>query len=105
MATKRRSGLRKKGRIWHIEKVIPGYGRFRESTGETDYERAERYFDKRVEELREVSVYGQRPRVTLAEAAEKFLKEEWPAMVTRIHQLGLDVNKLLQHATEKEGDS
>jgi len=36
---------------------------------------------------------------------EKFLKEEWPAMVTRIRQLGLDVSKLLQHATEQEGDS
>lgn len=78
MATKRRPGLRKKGRIWHIEKVIPGYGRFRESTGETDYNRAERYFDKRVEELRLVSVYGERPKVTLNEAAEKFLREECP---------------------------
>ncbi len=36
---------------------------------------------------------------------EKFLKEEWPAMVTRIRQLGLDTNKLLQSATEQEGDS
>ena len=78
MARKRRPGLRKKGRYWHIEKVIHGYGRFRESTGETDYERAERYFDKRVEELRNISVYGERPKVTLAEAAEKFLREECP---------------------------
>lgn len=36
---------------------------------------------------------------------EKFLKEEWPAMVTRIQQLGLDINQLLQNLTEKEGDS
>jgi GntR family transcriptional regulator len=36
---------------------------------------------------------------------EKFLKEEWPAMVTRIRQLGLDLNKLLQYATEQEGNS
>ena len=36
---------------------------------------------------------------------DKFLKEEWPAMVTRIKQLGLDVTKLLQHVTEQEGDS
>ncbi len=78
MARQRRPGLRKKGRIWHIEKVIPGYGRFRESTSETDYGRAERYFDKRVEELRQISVYGERPKVTLVEAAEKFLREECP---------------------------
>ena len=36
---------------------------------------------------------------------QKFLEEEWPAMVTRIRQLGLDVTKLLQHVTEQEGDS
>ena len=78
MARQRRPGLRKKGRIWHIEKVIPGYGRFRESTGETDYGRAERYFDKRVEEVRQITVYGERPKVTLTEAAERFLREECP---------------------------
>ena len=36
---------------------------------------------------------------------QKFLNEEWPAMVLRIQQLGLDTNKLLQSAKEKEGDS
>ena len=36
---------------------------------------------------------------------QKFLTEEWPAMILRIQQLGLDVNKLLQSAKEKEGNS
>ena len=36
---------------------------------------------------------------------QKFLNEEWPAMVLRIQQLGLDTNKLLQPAKEKEGNS
>ena len=36
---------------------------------------------------------------------QKFLTEEWPAMVLRIQQLGLNTNKLLQSATEKEGKS
>lgn len=36
---------------------------------------------------------------------QKFLNEEWPAMVLRIQQLGLDINKLLQSAKEKEGNS
>ena len=36
---------------------------------------------------------------------QKFLNEEWPAMMLRIQQLGLDTNKLLQSAKEKEGDS
>ena len=33
---------------------------------------------------------------------QKFLTEEWPAMVNRIRQLGLDVNELLQAGSEKE---
>jgi GntR family transcriptional regulator len=36
---------------------------------------------------------------------QKFLNEEWPAMMLRIQQLGLDTNKLLQSAKEKEGNS
>jgi len=47
---------------------------------------------------------GARKKLTDSER-EKFLSEEWPAMVTRIRQLGLDINKLLQTTTEKEGDS
>ncbi len=35
---------------------------------------------------------------------QKFLNEEWPAMVLRIQQLGLDTNKLIQSAKEKEGN-
>jgi GntR family transcriptional regulator len=33
---------------------------------------------------------------------QKFLTEEWPAMVSRIGQLGLDVNELLQSGPEKK---
>lgn len=47
---------------------------------------------------------GARQKLTQSER-EKFLSEEWPAMITRIHQLGLDVSKLLQSTIEKEGDS
>ena len=36
---------------------------------------------------------------------QKFLTEEWPAMVNRIGQLGLDVNELLQSGSEKEEKS
>jgi len=36
---------------------------------------------------------------------QKFLNEEWPAMVLRIQQLGLDINELLQPTKEKEGNS
>jgi len=33
---------------------------------------------------------------------QKFLTEEWPAMVNRIGQLGLDINELLKSSSEKE---
>jgi GntR family transcriptional regulator len=47
---------------------------------------------------------GARIKLTNSER-EKFLSEEWPAMITRIRQLGLDTNKLLLSIIEKEGDS
>jgi len=36
---------------------------------------------------------------------QKFLTEEWPAMLTRIHQLGLDIDALLKTETKKEASS
>ena len=36
---------------------------------------------------------------------QKFITEEWPAMVNRIRQLGLDMTQLLQSSAEKEGDT
>lgn len=36
---------------------------------------------------------------------EKFIKEEWPAMLERIRQLDLDLEDLLRKAQSKESDS
>ena len=36
---------------------------------------------------------------------QKFLNEEWPAMVSRIRHLGLDIKNLLQSAVQKEDQS
>lgn len=47
---------------------------------------------------------GARRRLMESER-QKFLTEEWPAMVNRIGQLGLDVNGLLQSALRKEDKS
>lgn len=41
----------------------------------------------------------------MASERQKFLTEEWPAMINRIGQLGLDVNELLLPAAEKEEKS
>ncbi len=77
MARKRRPGLRKRGEYWHIEKVIKGH-RIYEATGETNYRRAEAYYDRRINDIRQVIVYGDRPEVTFKEAVEKFLREDCP---------------------------
>jgi GntR family transcriptional regulator len=41
----------------------------------------------------------------VASEREKFLKEEWPAMLSRIHQLGLSIEDLLRAALKKESDN
>ena len=53
-----------------------------------------------VEKRRGLGMYmtdGARDKL-LASERERFLKEEWPAMVERINRLGLDVEKLLRNA-------
>ena len=63
--------------------------------------------DELVEKRRGLGMFvceGARKKLTNSER-EKFLNEEWPAMVMRIRQLGLDTNQLLQSATEPEGDN
>jgi len=63
--------------------------------------------DELVEKRRGLGMFvceGARQKLTESEL-QKFLNEEWPAMVTRIRQLGLEVNQLLKSASEKEGKS
>ena len=63
--------------------------------------------DDLVEKRRGLGMFvreGARQKLTESER-QKFLTDEWPAMVLRIQQLGLEVNKLLLSATEKEGDT
>jgi len=42
-------------------------------------------------------------RTLMASERDKFLKEEWPAMLGRIEQLGLDIEDLLRQAMKKQG--
>ena len=78
MARRRRLGLRKRGDTWHIEKFINGH-RIYESTGETTYRRAEAYYDRRIQDIRQILILGDRPEVTFREAVAKFLQEDCPA--------------------------
>ncbi len=60
---------------WQIDKVIKGK-RLSESTGERDYESAERYALQRITEIKEAEIYGVRPRRTFRQAATKYLQDE-----------------------------
>ena len=62
--------------IWRIDKRVRGYGRLYESTGSRDLEEAERYLNRRLEQIRQASVYGVRPKRKWREAAIKYLLEE-----------------------------
>ena len=63
--------------------------------------------DELVEKRRGLGMFvrpGARQQLTESER-QKFLTEEWPAMVLRIQQLGLDTEKLLLSAIKNEGDN
>jgi len=74
MGRKRTPGLYKRGGFWHIDKQVFGK-RICESTETDSLEEAEKYLAKRLEELRQVVVYGARPKRIFREAATKFLQE------------------------------
>ncbi|VEG89604.1 tyrosine-type recombinase/integrase [Legionella spiritensis] len=74
MGRKRIPGLQKRGNTWYIDKKVFGK-RLCESTGTSNLEEAEKYLAKRLEEIRQASVYGVRPKRSFMEAATKFLNE------------------------------
>lgn len=74
MGRKRMPGLVKRNDIWHINKVVDGV-RICESTGTNRLEEAERYLTRRLETIRQVKVYGIKPKRLFREAATKFLLE------------------------------
>lgn len=61
--------------IWYIDKRVKRYGRLCESTGTADREEAERYLLQRLHELREIRIYGERPKRTFHDAVEKYLAD------------------------------
>ena len=72
MANTISSGLRKRVKIWHIEKQIFGV-RLRKSTYTEHPAEAQRYLARQIEMLREAILYGTRPQRVFKEAATKFL--------------------------------
>lgn len=76
MGRKRMPGLRLVGGIWHIQKRVRGHGTLRESTQATSIEEAERYLVRRLDQIRQQTVYGARPGRFFADAAAKFIEED-----------------------------
>ncbi len=74
MGRKRTPGLFKRGEYWQIDKTV-FRRRICESTRTRELEEAEKYLAKRLEEIRQASIYGVRPKRTFQEAAIKFLLE------------------------------
>jgi len=74
MGRKRHPGLRERNGIWHIDKQVLGY-KLRESTGTSCLKAAELILARRIEEIRQATVFGIRPKRTFREAATKFLEE------------------------------
>jgi hypothetical protein len=77
MARAKMPGLQLRGGIWWIWKQIDGYGRIRQSTGygKDEYEKAEHFLIKRLNEIRDAQRFGIRPERVFRVAAAKFLME------------------------------
>lgn len=67
-------GLRKRGKIWHIEKTVCRI-KLRESTGTSDLAEAERILAARVRAIREKVIHGARDVYTFEDAAGRYLAE------------------------------
>ena len=74
MGRKKTPGLYKRGEFWHIDKQVFGH-RIRESIRSDSLEEAEKYLTIRIEELRQIAIYGVRPKHKFRDAAAKFLTE------------------------------
>ncbi len=74
MGNRRPSGLIKRGGIWHIDKVFRGTS-IRESTSTGDLVKAQEQLARRINQLRNASIYGLRLDRTFRAAATKFLEQ------------------------------
>lgn len=74
MGRRRTAGLVKRGRYWHIDKVILGES-VRQSTRTESLEEAERFLQDLIRRKREAKLYGVRPDRSVSEALARYCKE------------------------------
>jgi len=91
MGRKRTPGLINRGGVWHVDKQIRGR-RLCESTGTGDLREAENHLARRIEEIRQATVYGVRPQRTFRQAATKYLNEATKSTISddAMHLRALD---------------
>lgn len=94
MGRRKSAGLKKRGRIWWIDKQIDGV-RMVESCGTSDLAEAERLLTYKLEEIRKTKLYGIRPTRTLGQAAEKYLTDY--AHKKSIDRNGYAVKAVFEH--------
>lgn len=80
MSNRKMPGLYKQRRSdgsfeWKIDKRVRKYGRICESTGTSDYDEAEKYLTRRLEGIRQATVFGVRQKRRFREAATKYLND------------------------------
>lgn len=74
MGIQRKSGLTKRGGVWHIDKTLWGQ-RLCESTGTGNFRQAQEYLAIRANELRDIRLFGARELRLFRTAAARFLHE------------------------------
>lgn len=84
MGQKRAAGLRNRNGIWHIDKQIYGQT-IRESTGTGNLKEAELILSNRIDEIRQVKLFGVRAKRSFREAAAFYLE-------THMHLAGISDN-------------
>ena len=96
MGRKKVSGLINRKGIWHIDKVVRGR-RICESSGESEIEKAEEFLARRIEQIRQASVYGVRPKRNWRIAATKHLNEATKASIKRDAELLTVLDPFIGH--------
>lgn len=74
MGYQKTPGLIKRNDIWHIDKQFRGR-RICESTGTSNFDEAQEYLAKKIDEIRQATVFGVRPKRSFRLAATKYLNE------------------------------
>lgn len=72
MGRNKPSGLYLRGGVWHIDKQYRGC-RICESTGTSSLEKAQEHLARKLEEARQATVFGVRPKRSFRQAATKYL--------------------------------